>query len=137
MVVLVGLEAFMERLGPSWAELGANWVPKFCSLTQRSLCLKERAADLACADRIPLGDQAAGCAGPSAERRGLACAALRDQGVCRHSTGPRSLPDEAPPLHAQDTITPGAHRPCLGQGLVDQELLYTAINWLQRDRPQF
>lgn len=33
------------------------------------------------------------------------------------------------------TITRGA--PCLGQGLVDQELLYTAINWLQRDRPQF
>ena len=34
------------------------------------------------------------------------------------------------PLHTR-------RAPCLGQGLVDQELLYTAINWLQRDRPQF
>jgi len=41
---------------PSGSNAGANWVPKFCSLTQRSLCLKERAADLACTDRIPLRD---------------------------------------------------------------------------------
>ena len=28
-------------------------------------------------------------------------------------------------------------RRALGQGLVDPKLLYTAIDWLQRDRPQF
>ena len=49
----------------------------------------------------------------------------------------RSLPDEVPSLHAHTLRTHHHARRALGQGLVDPKLLYTAIDWLQRDRAQF
>ena len=105
------MEGVNAYLGDVWGADKHHVRPHACREKPKAAVKTTTGArtSVACADRIPLGNQAAGCAGPSAERRGLACAALRDQGVCRHSTGPRSLPDEAPPLHAQDTITRGAH----------------------------
>ena len=106
------MEGVNAYLGDVWGADKHHVRPHACHEKPKAAVKTATGArtSVACADRIPLGNQAAGCAGPSAERRGLACAALRDQGVCRHSTGPRSLPDEAPPLHAQvDTITRGAH----------------------------
>ena len=104
------MEGVNAYLGDVWGADKHHVRPHACREKPKAAVKTATGArtSVACADRIPLGNQAAGCAGPSAERRGLACAALRDQGVCRHSTGPRSFLDEAPPLHAQDTITHAA-----------------------------